>query len=213
LGLETAAVERLSLALMTERWDEPGQVAAWLVDECSLPAQRAQRAAMEVWRQQESEATPIPGAYEAVASLRSAGYRLGIISNIWHPYLVGVRHHFGALLDEMAKHGPQLYSYREGLAKPDIELYRRALDMAGCSAASAVMVGDSYEADIGPALTVGMGTVWVLHRPDEEKPFLVQVLNGGARMPSRTVSSITQVMPRLVAEMKEQRTGVVGRVA
>lgn len=51
-------------------------------------------------------------------------------------------------------------SAQEGMSKPDPEIFRRALARAGCEPASAVMVGDSWAADIAGARAAGIRAVW-----------------------------------------------------
>ncbi len=51
-------------------------------------------------------------------------------------------------------------SAEEGVAKPDPEIFRRALQRAGCQAEKAVMVGDRLDNDILPAKQLGMKTIW-----------------------------------------------------
>lgn len=52
-------------------------------------------------------------------------------------------------------------STEEGLAKPDIRFYKRALENNDCNAGEAVMIGDRLDNDIFPAKKIGMKTVWV----------------------------------------------------
>ena len=54
-----------------------------------------------------------------------------------------------------------LSSAEEGIAKPDPEIFERALQRAGCSAEQVVMVGDRLDNDIAPAKALGMKTIWV----------------------------------------------------
>lgn len=51
-------------------------------------------------------------------------------------------------------------SGEEGISKPDPEIFRRALARVGCDAAAAVMVGDSWTADIAGARAAGIRAVW-----------------------------------------------------
>lgn len=51
-------------------------------------------------------------------------------------------------------------SAEEGVAKPDPEIFHRALYRAGCKPEEAVMVGDRLDNDILPAKQLGMKTVW-----------------------------------------------------
>ena len=48
-----------------------------------------------------------------------------------------------------------------GCAKPDKEIFEKALELAGCAAQESVMIGDRLDNDIIPAKAVGMKTVWV----------------------------------------------------
>jgi HAD superfamily hydrolase (TIGR01509 family) len=47
-----------------------------------------------------------------------------------------------------------------GVSKPDPEIFRVALDRLRCPAAEAVMVGDSWSADIAGARAAGIRAVW-----------------------------------------------------
>ena len=52
-------------------------------------------------------------------------------------------------------------SAEEGVAKPDSEIFLRALSRAGCLPENAVMIGDRIDNDIEPANKLGMKTIWV----------------------------------------------------
>lgn len=52
-------------------------------------------------------------------------------------------------------------SAEENIAKPDLKIFKLALDRAKCSPQNAVMVGDRIDNDIVPAKALGMRTVWV----------------------------------------------------
>jgi FMN phosphatase YigB (HAD superfamily) len=95
----------------------------------------------------------------------------------------------------------QVLSYREGVAKPSPEPFRRVLAAAGVPSSRAVMVGDSYAYDIEPAAAIGMRTVWVLHRPEKEAEHLVRVLDGRLQRPTRTVRAIGSVDADLIAAL------------
>jgi HAD superfamily hydrolase (TIGR01509 family) len=117
----------------------------------------------EVWgaverevRAEHSMLSPlIPGADALVARL-SRHYRLGVIANqgpecrAWLATL-GLLEHFAVIA----------LSEERGLFKPDLELFRWAIERAGASPSDCVMVGDRLDNDIAPAQAVGMATVWV----------------------------------------------------
>lgn len=201
LGLDRAAGRALNKALMTHAWTDPAAVAAWVADNFALPFAAAIEAVSEIWSAQLVEAQPVHGAPEAVRRLREAGLRIGLVSNIWHPYLESARRHYREQFKAMSGTAPQLFSYVEGVAKPDATLYRRAIERTGCRPEDCVMIGDTYVADIEPALAAGMRTIWVLHRPDQERADLVHVLDGRAPKPTRTVESIADVTPGMIAAL------------
>ncbi len=99
---------------------------------------------------------PYPDAHDTLTELKDRGYRLGIIANqnsglekrleAW-----GLRKFFDVIAS----------SADIGYAKPDREIFEKALEMAGCTAAESVMVGDRLDNDIVPAKALGMKTVWM----------------------------------------------------
>lgn len=52
-------------------------------------------------------------------------------------------------------------SAEEGVAKPDSEIFLRALSRADCLPENAVMIGDRIDNDIEPANKLGMKTIWL----------------------------------------------------
>ena len=52
-------------------------------------------------------------------------------------------------------------SAEEGVAKPDLRIFKIALKNANCKAENAVMIGDRLDNDIVPANKIGMTTVWI----------------------------------------------------
>ena len=52
-------------------------------------------------------------------------------------------------------------SAEAGYEKPDLRIFRLALEQAGCNPQNAIMVGDRLENDIVPARQLGMKTIWV----------------------------------------------------
>jgi HAD hydrolase, family IA, variant 1 len=53
-------------------------------------------------------------------------------------------------------------SAEEGVAKPDSEIFLRALKRADCLPENAFMIGDRIDNDIEPAKMLGMKTIWVM---------------------------------------------------
>jgi HAD superfamily hydrolase (TIGR01509 family) len=146
-------------------------------------------AARSLWEAQLREAFVLPGAREAIAGLRAAGIARAYLSNIWPPFYA----HFEREFPEEAAQCPQFLSFRTGLMKPDAEFFRLALGALEVEPAAALMVGDTYDNDILPAIELGMRTVWLLHRPAKEKEALVRVLNGSAPRPDFTLGAIGEL--------------------
>ena len=95
-------------------------------------------------------------AQSTLAALVDKGYKLGIIANqklgteerleSW-----GLRQYFEVIAA----------SAEIGYAKPDKEIFEKALELAKCTAVESVMVSDRLDNDIIPAKAIGMKTVWV----------------------------------------------------
>jgi HAD superfamily hydrolase (TIGR01509 family) len=199
LGISREGRHALRRALMTTDFREPGEVAAHLVDSLGIESSLAAQVSREIWESQEGDARPLPGAPEALARLVSEDRRLGLISNIWRPYLDSVRRHYGALFDAHVKPPLQLFSFQVGWAKPDPEIFAEALRRAGVGPERAVMVGDSYDEDIAPAAALGMRTVWVQTRPDDQAEAIASVGAGSAPAPTFTVASLDALDPGLLS--------------
>ena len=95
------------------------------------------------------------GTHEVLEVLHRK-YKLGIIANqVLGTELrlsnFGIRHFFDLIAT----------SAEENVSKPDLRLFRIALERANCSPTNAYMVGDRLDNDIIPAITLGMKTIWV----------------------------------------------------
>jgi len=180
----------LHILLMTNDFKGPTDVCQAAHDRLRLDGRRFESAVAEVWRAQETEARPAPGAREALEFFVAQGYKLALLSNIWTPYARSVRQVFGEFFDRAIPPELQVLSCHEGLTKPAPELFRMLVRRADVSPGDALMIGDSYTNDIEPAAACGMRTLWLLHDPAREVGNLVQVLNGAAAAPTVTLRSL-----------------------
>ncbi|MEW9501038.1 HAD family hydrolase [Jeotgalibacillus marinus] len=102
---------------------------------------------------------PYPGLHTMLQTLREKGYKLGMITNGLE--LVQTRSIQGLgiepFFDEI------LISVKEGCAKPDPEIFNRALNRLDITSTEAIFVGDHAEKDISAAQHVGMKAVWKKH--------------------------------------------------
>lgn len=96
-----------------------------------------------------------PQAAECLAGLHRR-YHIGIIAN-QNP----------GTADRMEQYGLSQYldlivaSAEEGVAKPDLRIFRLALERADCPPERAVMIGDRLDNDIAPAKRAGLKTIWI----------------------------------------------------
>jgi putative hydrolase of the HAD superfamily len=97
----------------------------------------------------------VPGALALLRALRSHG-AIGVISNNLAEEQRGKLEACGLrdLVDVL------VVSEEAGVAKPDPEIFRRALRRAGSRPEDAVMIGDSWSADILGARAAGIRAVW-----------------------------------------------------
>ncbi len=99
---------------------------------------------------------PYSDTKSVLKQLSSKGYHLGVIAN----QSLGTK-------DRLSNWGILKYfdivlaSAEEGISKPDLEIFYRALNAARCLPDNAAMVGDRLDNDIAPAKKVGMKTVWI----------------------------------------------------
>lgn len=102
--------------------------------------------------------------------LRNSGMRIGLISNFesWLEEML-IELEIGDTFDVAVISGS------EGVEKPDVDIYKRALARADVAPGAAVHVGDSPKYDAEPATAVGINAVLVDragHYPDAEWPTL-----------------------------------------
>ncbi len=90
-----------------------------------------------------------------VAALRSAGVRLGILSNTCDAHWSWLLNEKYALLDLFPV---QALSFRLGSVKPERDIYRRAAELAGCAPGEIFFV-DDLEANVNGALSAGLDAV------------------------------------------------------
>jgi putative hydrolase of the HAD superfamily len=116
---------------------------------------------------------PFPGVVPTLIELRQH-YKLGVISNglavkQWEKLInLGIHHFFDVVVT----------SEEVGCEKPEVEIFKLAMEKLGVSARECVMVGDRIETDILGGKASGMKTVWVRRgkysrvepKSEEEKP-------------------------------------------
>lgn len=98
----------------------------------------------------------LPGAAGVLAAVRQREARVGIVSNnLLEEQLDKLRTcGLDSLVDAL------VVSEDVGISKPDPGIFRVALDRLGIAPAEAVMVGDSWSADVLGARAAGIRAVW-----------------------------------------------------
>lgn len=143
----------------------------------------------QIWEAQFEESYVLPGAVAAVESLREAGIGRVYVSNIWRPFYL----RFEAAFPLEAETERCFPSFRTHRMKPDTALLGCICRDIGVAAGEVVMVGDTWSADMAPAIECGMATIWILHRPTKEKDDLVRILNGACGGPDVVLGSIGEL--------------------
>lgn len=192
LGLDEAQTKRVGKLIMTLPAVEPVTVGHSIA--ALLPRHEPdliQREVERLWNEQIECVREIPGATELIRRLKRAGHHIGVISNIWHPFFLGFQ-----------KTCPEIHtlvdfpflSYRLGTKKPSERLFHGAVETARAQGIQDCwMVGDSYELDIAPARRTGMRGLWILCRPERERPVLADILNGNRPAPDGCVPELVDV--------------------
>lgn len=100
---------------------------------------------------------PYPDALPTLAAVRERGIRTALLTNGGAgPQRESVeRHGLGAFFDCILIEG------EFGVGKPDERVFRHALEAVKARPESTWMIGDSLEADIAPAVALGMQAIWV----------------------------------------------------
>jgi putative hydrolase of the HAD superfamily len=119
-----------------------------------------------------------PDVEPMLAELRQAKLAVGVVSD-WGSNLEGILASLG--LDRDLDF--VLASGAAGVAKPDPAFFRMALARAGGDAADALMVGDSYRADVLGARSAGMDGV-LLDRAGDATVDDVRVIRSLGELPS-----------------------------
>ncbi len=112
---------------------------------------------------------PVPGAPAVVQACLDAGLKVVIATNPLFPtFAIEERLRWAGVPAD--KYPFALVTTMDNMhaSKPNLAYYREILDVIGCEADTAVMVGDDWKRDVLPAHDVGMHTYWIA--PDNTQP-------------------------------------------
>jgi putative hydrolase of the HAD superfamily len=110
----------------------------------------------DFWTRYQAFIVPFPEVIETLHHLRRLEIRLGIITN-------GSMRLQEAKISRLGVSGLMdvvLISEREGVRKPDAEIFHRALGRLGVSPSDAWFVGDNPEDDVAGAAAAGLRSFW-----------------------------------------------------
>lgn len=161
-------------ACLTTNISDPSEFLNHLASSfaCPTPSKAAHRAFARVLKREAAGFKFYEDTLAGLKALKSNGYRLGLVSNLW-PFPV----HF--LFDELglgAYFEHKIYSFEVGQAKPQPEIFERALQLFGVSPGQVMMVGDNHLNDVKAALSVGMQAALIL------RPGVANIAVPGARV-------------------------------
>ncbi|MGQ9455783.1 MAG: HAD family hydrolase [Armatimonadota bacterium] len=176
--------------IMTRPLHSADEVISVLQANFGVMDDKVAKAVRELWESQANAARETNGATETVMALKRRGFKVGLVSDIWTPYYLSV---IKAIPDILHAADSVVLSFQTGQRKPALFNFSKALEELQVEPPEAIMIGDTYEHDILPALEMGMLTVWVLARPEREKDFIIRVLNNELPAPQATVADIRDV--------------------
>ena len=124
-----------------------------------------------------------PGALEVLRELRRRGVRCGVITNGTPP---AQRHAIQGLgLKPYLDY--EVLGEIEGYCKPDVHLFRRALEMADAAPEQALHVGDNLFTDVLGASRAGIPTVWL--KPEGRQH------QQGLPLPDYVIEELPELLP------------------
>ena len=130
-----------------------------LVEEFSITGTTWQALLEDYEAQFQFACVPFPSLLPMLSKLKSEGYSLGIVTNGFGEFQsrsidgLGIRSYLDAVL----------ISDVEGVRKPQLEIFQRAMQKLNVQAADSTFVGDNPEADIAGAKRAKMKAIWKRH--------------------------------------------------
>ena len=110
----------------------------------------------DFWARFPAHTQPFSEVIQTLKAFRRAGIKLGIVTNGWVAVQEAKIEQLGlcALVDAV------VISEREGVRKPNPEIFHRALARLGVDASEAWFVGDNPDDDVAGAIAAGLRAFW-----------------------------------------------------
>ena len=163
-----------------------------------IPLNYTKKVVSDLWETQLNEPKIVHGGANLLLKLKIQNIPFGFISNIWKPYADSFIRLYGHELVQLEN---LFLSYQIGVAKPDPDLFLCATDCMDVSPRDCIMVGDSYDNDMCPAIELGMKTVWIINRPEKEAEYLYKVVKKELPRPSLIINSIIELTPDILTSL------------
>lgn len=135
---------------------DKAEVFARLGEDFSLPQPLTQALFTRFEQDFGATAQAFAGALELVTACKARGWKTGLVTNgrdgFQRAKLTGM-----GLTDQL---DTVLTSGGFGLKKPDLRIFQACCQQLGVAPEQTAFVGDNFEADMQPALTLGMLAIW-----------------------------------------------------
>lgn len=170
LGLDESFSAALSRITFSEDHTGPDSLIHSIEKAAGIKATGVQQDEIHrFWAAQYTDVYEIDGASALLDFLIERRVGIHIVSNLWFPFYDRFREVFSGKLAHIKT---ETLSFREGITKPSLDLYRIALERAGASPSGSIMVGDSLDNDIHPCARLGMRCIWFISRPMDGEALL-----------------------------------------
>lgn len=124
--------------------------------------------------------------YDILKAIKDKGYRIGVISNTCYYDEVMKECFKKAGIYELIDNFT--FSYALRLGKPNVKIFKTAIEAMEIIPAEAVMIGDKLKSDIKPALDLGIKTIWLNNKNEKVNDEII---------PDLEVSSIGELLKYL----------------
>lgn len=200
-AIDAPAIEAVRVAIMDEArafWSDQAAAAKWRLDISGarrLSVRRglarlgrpndglADRIADAFTEMRRSEYRLYPDAHATVDALRQAGVKLALVTNGAAETQRDkiVRFELGHRFDHIQIEG------EFGQGKPELAVYRHALERLGCEACDAWMVGDNYEWEVEAPQKLGVRGIWY-------DPFEAGIPAHATAQPARVIKRLAELL-------------------
>lgn len=111
-----------------------------------------------------------PETVEVLANLKK-DYTICLLSNLAEPYAQSLK-----ALDLFPYFDYTFFSFKEGMVKPDLNLYHNVTEKIGAPPANILMVGDSFKSDFKGAQTAGWQALQINRKTNLSHPLQINNL-------------------------------------